>query len=309
MNEAADSRADANHLVHSGAQIYARALVDAGGREVEAPSNGAERASPRVALYSSPPYALSVPALPVPRLAVNLTASRVTGGLEGKRPCSVDARRHSLFLTPAGEPASWRRESPSRHLAIYFRPEMLNAGDDTATEFSCVPTLFNTQVPGLCQVVDDLIAELQTPNLLNGEAADSLGRILLIRVARHLKRAPAASRALTPAGLARLRDYVAAHLSERILVGDLAREVGLSPNRFALAFTQLVRQPPHRFVLAMRIERAARLLAASSSSLAAIAFDCGFASQQHLSNAFRRHLGTTPARYRRGPRPQFSAMN
>ena len=32
--------------------------------------------------------------------------------------------------------------------------------------------------------------------------------------------------------------------------------------------------------------------------IAQIAHDCGFSSQQHLCNAFRRHQATTPGRYR-----------
>jgi AraC family transcriptional regulator len=99
--------------------------------------------------------------------------------------------------------------------------------------------------------------------------------------------------------LASLREYIVAHLSERILVADLARQAGLSPNRFAQAFSECAGQPPHQFVIALRLDRAAQLLRASTLDLVEVADDCGFATQQHLCNAMRRHLGTTPSRYRR----------
>jgi AraC family transcriptional regulator len=117
-------------------------------------------------------------------------------------------------------------------------------------------------------------------------------------VARHGRRATKALQPLAPTDLARLHDFVIAHLSERILVADLARQVGLSLNHFALSFAKQTRQTPHQFVLALRVEHAAALLARSGASLAEIAHDCGFASQQHLCNAVRKHLGRTPSSLR-----------
>jgi transcriptional regulator GlxA family with amidase domain len=100
-----------------------------------------------------------------------------------------------------------------------------------------------------------------------------------------------------------LREYIVASLGERILVADLAHQVGLSPNHFAASFTEHTGRPPHRFVLHIRLEHAAALLRQSTLTIAQIAHDCGFSSQQHLSNAFRRHMDITPRRYRAGARP------
>lgn len=285
-------------IARAGARIYTRALVDVGGHELKSLNEPRDPGSPLVVVYSSPPYALNVPSLPAARLAVNLTRSQVSGGIEGDRPRRFDARRHSLFMTPSAVPVTWRKESPSRHLLIYFSPEMLTGADDAESPRAGIPTLFNAAVPGLNRLVDDLVGELLAPGVLSDEVADSLGRLVLVSVARHLKRASTQSRALTPGALARLHDYVSANLAERILVADLAREAGLSPDRFAFEFTQLAGQPPHRYVLSMRIDRALELLDTTSSSLVEIAIECGFASQQHMSTAIRRRLGTTPRRYR-----------
>jgi transcriptional regulator GlxA family with amidase domain len=113
-----------------------------------------------------------------------------------------------------------------------------------------------------------------------------------------LRRASSTASALTPKAIERLRDYIVARVGERILVADLAQQVGLSPNHFAASFTEQTGRPPHKFVLAVRLEHAAALLSHSTLTIAQIAHDCGFSSQQHLSNAFRRHLATTPSRYR-----------
>jgi AraC family transcriptional regulator len=284
--------------VHLGARTYGRVLSGAGGRELEAQRPIRNRSSLCAALYASPPYALDVPALPVPRLAVNLTSAHVRGGIDNDRARRFDARRHTVFLTPADSPATWSKESPSRHVGVYFDADLFDGGDEDASPLPGSVALFNVAVPGLGPLVDQLAAELQDKNLLNAEAIDSLGRLVLIRIARHLRGRSATSRALAPPALERLRDYVVEHLGQRLLVADLARQVNLSPNHFAHSFAEQTGRSPHRFVLALRLERATQLLERSKSSLADIAQDCGFANQQHLNNAMRRHLGTTPGRYR-----------
>ena len=298
-----DCVAKSGQHVSAGAETYLRTLAGAGGKEVDALRCGTGRVSVYAALYASQPYSLIVPALSVPRLAVNLTAARVSGGLDGDRPRGFEARRHSLFLTPAGAAVNWRKESPSRHLGIYFYPEVFEASDQGMPFDGELPCLLNESVPGTGQLVDQLVWELQSPDILNAEAADSLARLLLIRLARRFGNASRTASALTPRAIERLKEYIVANLSERILVADLANQVGLSPNHFAASFTALTGRPPHRFVLGIRIERAAALLARSTLTLAQIAQDCGFSSQQHLSNVFRRHMASTPNRYRAGVGP------
>ena len=134
-----------------------------------------------------------------------------------------------------------------------------------------------------------VVAELRQPLL--GGLRVRLRLLGALRIDLGLQEAPRV--------LASLRDYIVAHLSERVLVTDLAREAVLSPHRFARAFSEHMRQSPHQFVLGLRLDRAAQLLRSSNLNLVEVALDCGFANQQHLCNAMRRHLGTTPNRYRR----------
>jgi AraC family transcriptional regulator len=48
----------------------------------------------------------------------------------------------------------------------------------------------------------------------------------------------------------------------------------------------------------LRLAHAADLLRHSKLGLADVAHACGFANQQHLTNAMHRHLGVTPRRFR-----------
>ena len=297
MNPNADTKT--HTLVRHGADAYAQVLTTAGGKELKAQILKRDQSAVCAAIYASPPYDLQVPALPVSRLSVNLTRARVSGGVGGERHRSYEARRYSIFLVPAGASAAWRKDSPSRHLTIYFHPDALGGAEDNGAVFDQEQPVFNAQIAGIRQLADQLAVELDHPDMLTAEAADSLARLLVIRLGRHLRDPGMVSNPLTPKVLARLRDYIVAQLAERILVADLAREVGLSPNRFAQAFSEHMRLSPHQFVLSIRLDRAAQLLQASNLTLVEVAYDCGFANQQHLSNAMRRYLGTTPSHYRR----------
>jgi AraC-like DNA-binding protein len=289
-------------LLQAGARTYGQQLAGQGGQSTQMLLREGAAAGVAVAMYESPSYDLAVPALPVARLSVTLTANRVFGGLEGDRRCHFVAPRHSLFLTPAGAGAHWRKDDTSRHLNLYF-----DAGNFTDPLFDRAPwcadtPVLNARVPGLGALAEQLVLELQQPGPLASEAADSLARLMLVMLARHRARPAAGANPLSAIVMLRLRDYVQAHLAERILVKDLAAVAQLPVNRLTHAFATHVGLPPHRYVLMLRLQHAQELLLHSSASLADVAAACGFSSQQHRTHTMRQRLGTTPGRCRTGPR-------
>lgn len=284
--------------LQAGERAYRQRLAQSVDLPVQ-PAVGTATSSPVVvALYDSPPYDLAVPALTVARLSINLTASRVSGHVDERRVRTYDAGRHSLFLTPAGAQAHWRKATASRHLNLYFDSKAFDGATLESAALDAGQPLLNGHVPGLGALADEIALELQQGALLAAEAADSLSRLLLIRLARHAQRSKDAANPISQSMMLRLRDYIMAHLGERILVHDMAMVAGMSANRFALAFTTQTGQSPHRFVLALRLTHATQLLVHSGTSLADIAARCGFASQQHMTYTMRQRLGTTPGRYR-----------
>ncbi len=293
--------------IGNGVRIYGGQLARAGGRTTQSLVHPDALA---VALYESPAYAFTVPPLDVARLSINLSPSRVVGHVEGDTSRTYVARRHSLFLTPAGASATWHKASSSRHINIYFNPRAFDHPDGEAWGgllADAVP-LLNVNLAGAGALFDLLAAELADRQAFGAEAIDSLARLILARVARRqVCGGPTRSNPLTPALLARLTDYITDRLDQRLLVPELAAVVGLSPNRFAQAFTSATRSPPHQFVLQLRLERAVHLLHHSTHTLADIAAACGFASQQHMTQLMRRRLGTTPARQRSSAQPFTSS--
>jgi transcriptional regulator GlxA family with amidase domain len=86
---------------------------------------------------------------------------------------------------------------------------------------------------------------------------------------------------------------------ERWTVAKLGKIAGLSRAAFARRFAAEVGVPPQRYLTALRMHRAAELLATTGASLADIASSVGYANEFALSRAFRRVIGEPPGVYRR----------
>jgi len=95
-----------------------------------------------------------------------------------------------------------------------------------------------------------------------------------------------------------IRRYVMENLHRKITVQDLAQVACLSVSRFNDLFRELTGLTPHQFLLQIRLEQAAQLLASSTLSVNEISFRTGFSSQSALANALRKHRGITPSALR-----------
>lgn len=86
--------------------------------------------------------------------------------------------------------------------------------------------------------------------------------------------------------------------NERVPLVELAALAGLSRFELVRRFGAQTGLTPHAFQTNLRIARARELLAAGTPP-AAVAAECGFADQAHLTRTFRTAVGVTPARYAR----------
>jgi len=97
-------------------------------------------------------------------------------------------------------------------------------------------------------------------------------------------------------------EYMHANIDRAISLEDVAQATNRSPSHIVRVFRAELGIPPHRYLIALRVEKARRLLEKTSMSIAEIAYECGFAHQEHLTRLFRRHCDATPAAYRRSKR-------
>jgi AraC-like DNA-binding protein len=162
----------------------------------------------------------------------------------------------------------------------------------------------------LGKLVDLTVAEAREKRAGGASVRLRLSELMFVEVVRqHLATLPAAQ----TGWLAGLRDplvgRVLALLHDRPAgawtLPRLAREAGGSRSTLADRFTQLVGQPPMRYLACWRMQLAAKLLADGGAKVSAIASDVGYDSEAAFSRAFKKIVGVAPAtwRQRRGPAP------
>lgn len=98
--------------------------------------------------------------------------------------------------------------------------------------------------------------------------------------------------------IAQVLEVMAQQLSEPLAVARLASMVNLSPSRFAHLFRQAVGVSPRRYLDALRLRRAAALLAATSLPVNEVMRAVGWTDPSHFSKTFRRRFGMSPRHYR-----------
>ena len=78
----------------------------------------------------------------------------------------------------------------------------------------------------------------------------------------------------------------------------MAAVAHLSAYHFARQFKAATGLPPHRYVIARRVERAKQLLHAGTDlSLAEVALRAGFSDQSQFCQHFKRLVGVTPGQF------------
>jgi len=99
--------------------------------------------------------------------------------------------------------------------------------------------------------------------------------------------------------LASLLRWMAAHPRGDLSVDALAERVAMSPRTFARHFTAVMRSSPAKYVQALRIDIARRMLTGSGHSIERVAHQSGFASAEAMRTAFQHQLDVSPSEFRR----------
>ncbi len=121
-----------------------------------------------------------------------------------------------------------------------------------------------------------------------------------------------AERLVRPVGgdprLRRLWEAVGADLAAPWTVDTLARRMGVSPEHLRRLCQSHLRTAPMHHVAALRMRRAASLLASESYTVEAVARLVGYDNPYTFSTAFKRQMGLPPSEYRQG-KPRAASNN
>ncbi|MFA5940673.1 MAG: AraC family transcriptional regulator [Sinimarinibacterium sp.] len=233
-------------------------------------------------------------------LVTQLGGSRVGEG-ERDHWRSLNLPAQSL-LVPAGVPTHWHYSGAVDFVAFYFLDEASGIEQrlSVLAQSRAAPLPFSDALVGAAarQLADELH---------KGHRADEgfmarLAGVMLEQTFRVLTTPSTVDINPRHVHFSRLQavlNHIHAHPADALSAETLARHAGVSLAHFRRIFEDAMGLPPHRYILSLRLERARKLLATTALPIARIAVECGFASQSHLSAAFRAAHGSTPLAYRR----------
>lgn len=257
-----------------------------------------------VAMFAAEQPAGAYPDPPMPGLLLYLA-------LQGAKEARFDWgagrwhgtwRRHDLTLVPANAASDVTLSNRHGFLGLCLPVSLFADNAETLGPLHAAPF----RDPLTAELVTALWRDSDPGGAACALFADNALACLTDRL-RHLAGSPPArpeAPPLSPRLLARIDDHIRARLDQPITVAELARLAGHSPSHFSTLFRRATGASPYTRVLALRVEHAAGLIATCPDMpLAEIALASGFSSQSHLTSAFRRHTGTTPAARRAACRP------
>ncbi len=257
--------------------------------------------------YRHPPSTIDVPGLRdellVDHLAGPVLVEEDHGNGQHERRWTGPGQ---ITLTPAGRPVRRILKGRPDVVLLHLAPERLREVAEElygrhATQVTLVPRL---AVPDETadRLVRLLLAEATSPGPGTSLMTETLGRALAVQLLRfHSNLAPLPPD--PPAGLPapRLRrviEHMRSRLEDDLPLFRLAEISGLSPSRFARAFREATGQPPHHYLLGLRIEKARDLLEHTDLRVIEIGLRCGFEQPSHFATTFRTATGLSPRAWR-----------
>jgi AraC family transcriptional regulator len=241
----------------------------------------------------------SVSGLSGTALATQFGGSRVQEGDASRLPANVLPSQ--TLLVPANCPTHWQYSGPVDFAVFYF-PDRMDGVQDRLrllAESRGEPLLFGDVLvsSAALQLVNELHkgagADERFMAMLAPVMLEQIYRVLTTPETGHVN-----PRHIHFARLQVVLGYIHEHLRDDLSAQVLADQAQVSLAHFRRLFQEAMSVPPHRYILAARLEQARKFLTMTTLPIARIAQDCGFSSQSHLTERFRAAHASTPAEYR-----------
>jgi AraC-like DNA-binding protein len=102
-----------------------------------------------------------------------------------------------------------------------------------------------------------------------------------------------------PAALIPILDYIDSHLDADLTLGALGRRFYMNPSHLSRLFKKGTGSNIHEFIIYKRISQAKKLLG-DGCGVTETCSRCGFNDYANFLRMFKRKVGVSPGRYRRG---------
>ena len=174
------------------------------------------------------------------------------------------------------------------------------AGTRRVSDFSCQPGIID---PAVAHLGATLLPAFEQPEEASSLFVDHVTLALLTHLCGRYggtsAEAPFRKGGMTRLQLRRAKEFLASHSAENVLLVDVARACGLSRGHFTKSFRVATGLTPYQWLQRYRVDKAKDILLNSTTSIADVAAECGFADQPHLTRVFSRLTGDSPGAWRR----------
>jgi AraC family transcriptional regulator len=219
----------------------------------------------------------------------------------------ADYRAGAVGVTAPGNVSvlRWQATSaqPMESLHLYLSEDLL---ETTAAELG--DGAWPLRLPDALSLDDDLVtaAARAAGRALRHRApslyADAIAQMLVTHVLYGPAAGPATASepgALGETLIRRVTGYMHEHLHEDVRLDELAAQANLSKYHLLRSFAKSTGLTPHRYLVDLRMGRAAELLRDTRQPVTQIATACGYTSPGQFAAAFRRRYGMPPTQFRR----------
>ncbi|MBE7636585.1 helix-turn-helix domain-containing protein [Sneathiella sp. P13V-1] len=210
-----------------------------------------------------------------------------------------------ICLLPEDHRSRWHIPKPLEMFHLYFSPEKIKSlamqvldRDPRQVELQDLTFEADNYAENILKyAVLPLDWEEKSNKLALTAAADLFMIHILKNYARQPADLPDVKGGLPKHICKRLDEYLHTHFGEAMGIEDLSALAGYSSYHFARMFKQSFALPPHKYLNNIRIQKAKEMLAAGRLSIAEVSLACGFSSQAHFTNSFKKAVGLTPRQF------------
>jgi len=242
----------------------------------------------------SVPAGRTIPILGEPSHSIVLPYKGLFTYSIGRQRWLIDANR-TLFVSPRQEYSECR---PVGHggqavLIVTPSPELLDeicfaCGTERSAAFMPPSRPSTMQLRLLTQQLLRFTADSDDP--LHSDE-------WVVRTLHEAIRSPSHSSRRACQPVEHAKEVLHSRVGERVLLNEIAREVGVTPTYLTQQFTRREGVPLYQYFLRLRLTRALAELP-HCDDIIQLAFELGFSSHSHFTKIFRETLGLTPSEYR-----------
>jgi AraC family transcriptional regulator len=244
-------------------------------------------------------------AMPKNTISVAFTPhDKVVWSVDGGKQQTTALLPGSVFLYSEREFVWHQRYKESEYVNLLLEPAVLRRLANESGLSTNIELEHKVMFPDatILHVAQLLKSEAISGGLAGNLYVESLRNLLSLYLLRNYtgiaKAAQLDTGSIGALKLKQIKDYIEDNLAEELSIETLASLVPMSQFHFARAFKSLIGEPPHRYILLRRIERAKVLLKVTQYSAAEIAYQIGFSNPSHFTSQFRKIVGATPKHFR-----------